>query len=472
MVSEYIMPFINFNSYFFIFFAFVYTTFLLASVVYGFKNLLSSQRMKTLGISLKNIFYFPVSIIVPAYNEEITIISTIESLLRLDYRQYEIIVVDDGSQDQTTQNAINTYHLKKVNRPIQLKLKCENIVAIYEGTVNGIKVTLLQKENGGKGDALNAGINVSRFPYFVTIDADSMLQKDALRAAMQPILSDDTTIAVGGLIRISQTAKFEDGMPVSITLPLNPIISMQAVEYERSFLASRILLNRLNNNLIISGAFGLFKKAAVVEVGGYNTETLGEDMDLVMRMVLHFTKKKEKFRMAYEPAAVCWTQVPHTFSDLRKQRRRWYLGLYQSLSKYREIGLGIKRGTSFFFSYYFYLFFELFAPFIELMGVINILLCLYLGLLYVPYMIQLYLLYLLFSIIVTLTAFVLRVFIQNSAFQIQDVLRATAVTLLETFIYRYILSFIRMTAFIGYRKKRDEWGVIQRTVQDSDSERS
>lgn len=468
-MGDFIMRFIQFNAYFFIFFALVYTSFLFSSVVYGFWSLIKQQRLKNLGITLKHAYFFPVSIIVPAYNEEVTIISTIQSLLRLDYHQYEIIVVDDGSADDTSQNAIDKYQLKQVKRPVRLRLKNKKIVSIFEGYVQGVKVVLIQKENGGKGDALNAGINVSQFPYFVTIDADSMLQKDALKAVMQPVLRDDTTIAVGGLIRISQTAKMEDGMPIAITLPKNPIISIQAVEYERSFLASRILLNRFNNNLIISGAFGLFKKTAVVEVGGYNTETLGEDMDLVMRMILHFTKKKEKFRMAYEPSAVCWTQVPHRFSDLRKQRRRWYLGLYQSLAKYREIGLGVKRGTTFLFSYYFYLFFELLAPFIELMGLLNIILCLYLGLLNATYMIRLYLLYLLFSIIVTITAFILRVFVQNTPLKIQDVGRAIAVTIMETFAYRYILSWVRVTSFRGYRKKKDEWGKIERTVEENDN---
>lgn len=466
-MNEYIIPFIQFNAVFFILFAVVYTTFLFLSVLYSFFKLLVHYRMKVRGIDLKHEYYFPVSIIVPAFNEGITIKSTIDSLLALDYRNYEIIVVDDGSTDDTAVSAIEKFGLTKITRPIRQVLKTEKVLAVYEGYVDHVNIVLVIKENGGKGDALNTGINISRYPYVMTIDADSMLQKDALRQIMQPVLKDETVIAVGGLIRIAQTGKFLDGNVVGTELPWNPVVSMQAVEYERSFLASRIFMNRFNNNLIISGAFGLFKKAAVVEVGGYNTDTLGEDMDLVMHMISHFTKEKTKFRIEYEPSAVCWTQVPNTLSDLKKQRRRWYLGLFQSLKNYRAIGAGVKGGMPVRFSYYYYIFFELLSPFFELMGVVNILLCSYLGLLYASYMIRLFLLYLLFSFIVTLTAFVLRIFIQNREYQVKNVVKAIIVILLETVIYRYILTWIRLTAFIGYRKRKNDWGEIQRISQDT-----
>ncbi|MDE1549293.1 glycosyltransferase family 2 protein [Jeotgalibaca caeni] len=471
MLTEFVIPLLRISSYFFIGYVIVYTTFLFISVIFSFLELTRKYKMKGFGIQLKHAFYYPVSIVVAAYNEEVTILSTINSLVKLDYRLYEVVVVDDGSKDATAAKMIETYQLKKVSKPVQIKINTQKMFEIYEGQVENVKVTLVRKENGGKGDALNAGINVASFPYFVTIDADSMLQKDALEKAMQPVLRDETTIAVGGLIRISQTARFKDGKAISYELPWNPVISMQAVEYERSFLASRVFMNQFNNNLIISGAFGLFKKSAVIAVGGYNPKTLGEDMDLVMRMIMHFTKNKSPFRIEYEPSAVCWSQAPHQFSDLRKQRKRWYLGLFQSLKEYRLMGSGFKRGFRFLWSYYYYFFFELLAPFIELVGIFTILLSLYLDLLFVPYVVWLFLLYLLFNFTVTLTSFVLRIYIQDSKDRMQNIWRAIVMILLETFFYRYALSYIRVTAFIGYRRNKHSWGKITRTEQTIEEEK-
>jgi len=226
----------------------------------------------------------PVSVLIPAYNESVAIVNSVTSLLALEYQLYEIIVVDDGSEDDTAQKLIDEFDMKLVNRPIDHVLGCQPEEAIYESIVEGVPITLIRKKNGGKGDALNMGINASRYPYFICMDADSRLQTDSLKEIVEPVFEDDTVVAVGGMILISQCVQIEDGRAVRYRLPSNLLVCMQAVEYNRSFLASRIFMDTFNGNLIISGAFGLFKKSTVVAAGGYSPDNLGEDMELVLKL--------------------------------------------------------------------------------------------------------------------------------------------------------------------------------------------
>ncbi len=209
--------------------------------------------------------------------------------------------VDDGSKDATTQVLLDAFHLKKVMRPINRQIKCRKEQNVYEAVVNGINITLVQKINGGKADALNMGINASRYPYFICMDADSVLQKDSLKYIVRPVLEDDTIVAVGGLVRISNCAVLSEGELVDYHMPWNPIVGMQILEYDRSFMASRILMDKFNGNLIISGAFGLFKKDMVASVGGYDASTMGEDMELVVKLHAFCRINKIPYGIRYIP---------------------------------------------------------------------------------------------------------------------------------------------------------------------------
>ncbi len=269
---------------FFLVYLLLYASYLFASVTVGAFRLYKLEKMAQIKNELKHEFYFPVSILVPAYNEEVTIIDSVESLLNLKYRLYEIIVIDDGSSDRTTELMVDHFQMKKVSRPIRRMVDCEMQEAVYECRVKNIRITLIRKKNGGKGDALNMGINASEYPYFLCMDADSMLQGDSIERIVQPIMEDDDVVAVGGLIRIAQCVSIENGEISGYHLPWNLLLSLQAMEYDRSFLASRILLDSFNGNLIISGAFGLFRKDVVAAAGGYDRQTLGEDMELVVKL--------------------------------------------------------------------------------------------------------------------------------------------------------------------------------------------
>jgi len=453
-------------SLFFVVYMIIYTTYLFITVFYGAIQLHTQDRMIRYNNELKHEYYIPISVLVPAYNEEVTIVDSIRSLLNLQYKLYELVIVDDGSKDATSKVLIEYFHLIRTRKPIHERIPTAKVKEVYEGQMKNIKITLVIKENGGKGDALNAGVNISRYPYVVAIDADSLLQGDSLERIIQPVMRDERIIAVGGMIRISQTVHMDQGKVIDYRLPWNPIVGMQVVEYDRSFLASRILLDQFNANLIISGAFGLFRKDVLMAVGGYSIDTLGEDMELVMKINAYCINNQRQCRIAYEPKAICWSQSPSSLKDVMKQRKRWYLGLYQSLSKYKELANPFKAGFSRSFSYYYYLFFELWSPYIEVLGILNIILAWQLNLLFVPFMIRLLLIYTGYNILLSMTAFLQRVYSQGIKLHGSDILKALLMVTLETALYRYILSFVRATAFIGYKKKKNVWGEIQRKKQN------
>jgi len=446
---------------FYIIYLIVFAAFSLFSVLVGAYKLYVNERM----IRLKNKFNYedlPLSILVPAYNESVTIVESVKSLLALNYQNYEIIVIDDGSEDNTSQKLIDEFGMKKVSRCVKGVLACQPEQMVYESTVEKVQVTLISKKNGGKGDALNMGINACKYPYFISVDADSKLQTDALKEIVQPVLEDNTTIAAGGMILISQCVQTQDNKAVSYRLPSNLLVCMQAVEYNRSFLASRLLMDTFNGNLIISGAFGLFKKSTVVAAGGYSAETLGEDMELVLKLHGYCRNNNVKYRMRYQPSAVCLTQAPTTFRDLNGQRRRWHLGLFQSMFAHRRMMFNKKFGLVSFFSYLYYLIYELLAPFVELFGFLTILLASFIGVLNLGYMIAFFCLYALYGTIISLTAFSQHIYAQKIQASPLEMLKALCLCMLEFGFFRYILVVVRIIAFFRYGKNKTTWGKIKR----------
>lgn len=447
---------------FYLIYLLLYTTYLFISVLIGAWQLYKKDQMTMIKNQLKHQYYVPISLLVPAYNEEVTIVDSIHSLLELDYRLYEIIIVDDGSKDKTVERLLEAFPFQLQERPIHLKVKCKKYQKIYETKVNNVSLTLICKENGGKGDALNMGINASSYPYFICIDADSLLQRDSLEKIAQPILEDENIVAVGGLIRIAQCVDMEDGVVRSYRMPQSLIVSMQVVEYDRSFMASRILMDQFNGNLIISGAFGLFKKDVVIAVGGYDSSTLGEDMELVVKLHVFCRNNNIEYSIAYEPNAICWSQAPQSLKDLTKQRRRWHLGLFQSMSKYYYIFANPRFGLVSFISYMYYLLFELSSSFIEVFGIITMVIAWWSGMLNAQFMIRFMLLYSFYGAILTITAFFQRIYTQNLKIYFVDALKAILVCIIENVFFRYVLSFVRLTAFIGYKRKKHIWGSIKR----------
>ena len=448
--------------YFFIAYLIGYSTFLFLSVIVGSLDLYKHHRQEQFKSILPSDYYVPISIIVPAYNEEITVVDTVRSLLTLEYRAYEIIVVDDGSKDRTSEVLAKAFDMHLVHRPIRRQVDCQREEFIYETRAQKVPLTLIRKKNGGKADTLNMGINAANFPYFICMDADSVLQYDSLRRIVQPVLADGNVVAVGGIVRISNDVELENGRVKRYRLPRNILAFMQVLEYDRSFLASRILFDRFNGSLIISGAFGLFKKATVIAVGGYDRKTLGEDMELVVKLHEYCTSNSIPYSIRYASDAICWTQAPERLRDLCKQRRRWHLGLFQSMYKHRTMFSNHRFGAVSFVSYLYFLIYELLSPFIEIFGVCTMALAWWFDLINVPFMVLFFLIYAVFGAILTLTAFFSRIYTADLTVSFGDGVHAACLCLFELVFLRFILAWVRCTAFIGYRKRWLSWGRIER----------
>lgn len=458
--------FLTIVGYFFIAYLIGYSTFLFLSVIVGSLDLYKRNRQEKFKSILPTDYYLPISIIVPAHNEEITVVDTVRSLLALDYRSYEIIVVDDGSSDATSEVLAEAFDMHVVHRPIRRRIECRREECVYETSAQKVPLTLIRKENGGKADALNMGINASTFPYFICMDADSVLQYDSLRRIAQPVLEDGKVVAVGGIVRISNDVELENGRVKRYRLPRSILAFMQVLEYDRSFLASRILFDRFNGSLIISGAFGLFKKDTVIAVGGYDNKTMGEDMELVVKLHEYCTINGIDYAIRYATDAICWTQVPERLRDLCKQRKRWHLGLFQSMYKHRILFCNYRFGAVSYVSYLYFLIYELLSPFIEVFGVFTMVLAWWCDLINVPFMLLFFLIYAVFGGVLTLTAFFSRIYTADLSVSFRDGVKAVCLCLFELGLLRFILAWVRCTAFVGYKKKKLNWGRIERRKID------
>ena len=454
-IADTILEFIN---VFFVLYLIGYSTFLFLSVTVGSSELFKKKRQYRMMNAIKNDYYIPISIIVPAYNEEVTVTSTVSSLLSLDYKVYEVIVVDDGSTDDTSKVMIDAFNMAPVRMPIHRQLSCQQEEFVYESKIHNVQVTLVRKKNGGKADALNMGINASRYPYFICIDADSVLQYDSLKKIALPLLENENVVAVGGSVRPSNGAKIEGGHVVSYKLPKNILASMQTLEYDRSFLASRILLDKFNGALIISGAFGLFQKRVVIEAGGYDPSTMGEDMELVVKLHEYCTANEIPYLIKYATDAICWSQAPENLRDLMKQRRRWHIGLFQSLWMHRHLAANPKYGPVSFISYTYFLLYELLSPYIEVFGILSVLMAFALDMLNIRFALLFTAIYAAFGSIMSLTSFFARTQTLDLKLSFTDVMKAIGLCLFEVTLLRSILSFTRFFALFRYRKKKRSWG--------------
>ena len=447
---------------FFILYMIGYASFLFLSVAVGSSDLYAGKRRVLLRNELSNDYYVPVSILVPAHNEGVTIQATIRSLLALDYKLYEIIVVDDGSSDNTVQILRDAFRLQPIDRPIQRRVVCRPAQAVYESRAWKVPITLITKENGGKADALNMGINVAAYPYFVCIDADSVLQCDSLEKIVRPLLENAQVVAVGGAVRPCNGAEIETGRIIRYSMPKKLLACMQVLEYDRSFLASRILFDKFNGNIIISGAFGLFQKELVIQTGGYDPSTMGEDMELVVKLHVFCREHGLPYLIRYAADAICWTQVPEHLRDLCRQRRRWHIGLFQTMMKHRRILANLKYGAVSFVSYFYFLIYELFSPYIEVFGLLATVLAVAVDLINVPFMVAFFAVYVVYTAILSLTAFFARIHTVNLTLALSDVFKAVGLCAVEVSCLRFVMAWVRITALIGYRRKKAHWGTIQR----------
>jgi cellulose synthase/poly-beta-1,6-N-acetylglucosamine synthase-like glycosyltransferase len=402
-----------------------------------------------------------ISLIVPAYNEEATIGQSLRALLLLNYPEYEVVVVNDGSTDGTLEAAIAAFDLVRADVPHERTLDTQPIRGMYRSLTHR-ELLVIDKGNGGKADAINAGINAARYPLVCVIDADSLLEEHALTRAVLPFIEDPTTIAAGGIVRIANGCRVEDGRVVHVGLPSSPLACFQVTEYLRAFLAGRVAQSVMNGLLIISGAFGLFRRDALMAVGGFRTDTVGEDMEVIVRLHRLFREKKEQYRIVFRPDPVCWTEVPEQIGTLARQRNRWQRGTLQSLSRHRKMMFNPRYGVVGMCAMPFFLIFEALAPVIELAGYVVTIGALFLGLLDWRYAELFFLASVVYGAVVSVAAVVLEEVSFRRYPRLLDLLRLAMYGVLENFGYRQLTLWWRLRGTWDFLMGRAEWGTMVR----------
>ncbi|MEH7238038.1 glycosyltransferase family 2 protein [Bacillus sp. JJ1562] len=403
----------------------------------------------------------PVSILVPAYNESAGIYGSIRSLLSIEYPEYEIIIINDGSKDDTLEKLISKFKLVKINRVIRKQLKTKEVKGVYQSSIYS-NLFVLDKENGGKADALNAGINFSKYPYFCSLDGDSIIERNAFLKVLKPIIeSDEEVVASGGSVRIANGCDIQNGELISVGLSRKPLVVMQVIEYLRAFLTGRVGLSRNNLLLIVSGAFGVFSKKWVVEAGGY-AHTVGEDMELVVRLHKLIKEKKANKKIVYVPDPVCWTEAPESIKYLRRQRKRWHRGLFESLWIHRKLMLNPKYGSIGMLSMPYFFFIEFLGPLIELIGYVLLIVSIFTGSIYVEYAILFFLLSLIYGSIYSMAAVLLEEWSMERYSKIRQFVTLFLVSITETIWYRPLTALWRVEGMIEMVIGKKGWGEMVR----------
>ena len=399
----------------------------------------------------------PVSILVPAYNESVGIMATVRSLLSIEYPEYEIIIINDGSTDDSMEKLVETFQLVKIKWVIRQQLKTQSVKGVYQSKLYK-NLLVIDKENGGKADALNAGINISNYPYFCSIDGDSVLERTAFLKVMKPIIkSDGQVVASGGSIRIAKGCQIESGEIVKVGLSRSPIVVMQVIEYLRAFLMGRVGLSRHNLLLIVSGAFGVFSKRWVIDAGGYS-HTVGEDMELVVRLHRYVKEQKVDKKIVYVPDPVSWTEAPESLKYLRRQRSRWHRGLFESLWIHRRLLFNPKYGSVGMVSMPYFLIIELLGPVVEMMGYIIMLFSIFLGGVYLEFAILLFLLSILYGSILSMAAVLMEEWSVRKFPRPSDIGRLFVYSFTETLWYRPLTVLWRCEGILDVLRKKKGMG--------------
>jgi cellulose synthase/poly-beta-1,6-N-acetylglucosamine synthase-like glycosyltransferase len=411
---------------------------------------------------LRSPFTPPVSVLAPAYNEQANVVENVRSLLMLDYPLFEVIVINDGSTDNTLEALIEEFELRPTARSFEYAVPCKAVRCVYESATYS-NLVLVDKDNGGKADALNAGLNLSLYPLFCAIDADSILDSDALLRLVRPFVdAPGVAIAAGGVVRVANGCDIRAGRVREVRLVRRALPLIQIVEYLRAFLFGRMGWSGGNSLLVISGAFGLFDKRTAVLAGGYATDTVGEDMELVVRMHRVVHDRKQPYRIGFVPDPICWTEVPETLRVLRRQRTRWQRGLIDTIVRHRRMIGRPRYGTVGLVSLPAFALFEMLSPLIEFSGYVLLPILWWNGLLDASYAGTFLVLSLIYGALVS----VLAVLLEDLAFRRYPRLRDLGLLLggaiLENLGYRQLTVWWRVRAFWEYFRGDLSWGVMER----------
>lgn len=407
--------------------------------------------------------YQPITILVPARNEEMTIVHNVSALLNLGYPQYEIIVVDDGSDDGTSSRLVEKFNMVPFEKVCRKMLETEPVQQVFR-SISHPNLYVLNKEAGGKADALNVGINYSAYPLFCSLDADSILEPDALLRASRLFAEDSTLIAVGGMVRVVNGSQVEEGRITNPGLPGRLIERFQVIEYIRGFLTGRTAWSAFGSLMIISGAFSLLRKDAVLEVDGYHKLSITEDMDLIVRLHRHFREARKQYKMLFVPDPICWTQVPSSWRSLLRQRNRWQRGLVATLWENKRMMLRPSYGEVGLLGYPYFVVFEAFGPTIELLGYVAVVGLYMFGELSTKFAILFFMVAIVYGALLNIGSVLLENFLFRRYARARDFLLLVLVSLVEFFGYRQILSVERVIA--SFQRRLVHWGKPARQAFD------
>jgi len=406
-----------------------------------------------------------LSVIAPAFNESETIIDNIRTLLSLYYNNYEVIVVNDGSKDDSLEKIIAAYELEKVNYYFDYRLPCKRIRGVYKSQNRSFKkLTVIDKSNGGKADSLNAGLNVCRNDLVVSIDADSIMEPDALLKLVKPFMEvkEKRVIGAVGVIRIANSCEIADGHIQKINLPKRFLPRAQVMEYTRAFLMGRMAWSELDGLLLISGALGMFDREIVIKSGGYSTSTVGEDMELVVRIRRYMVENGFDYDVVYIPDPLCWTEVPSSVKVLARQRSRWTRGTMETLIKHRKLFFNRKYGKLGLLGYPYWLAFEYLAPIVEFLGICWFVFLVITNSLNWPFFLLLFGFVYFFAVSLSIWAVLFEEITFHKYEKRRDVMRLVGIAFLEPLFYHPMVMLMTIKGNIDKLFNRNKWGKMER----------
>ena len=404
----------------------------------------------------------PITLMAPAYNESLTVEDSVLSLLALDYPRFEVIVINDGSKDRTLDVLKERFDLKPIERSYERATRHAPIRGIYQSAKHE-KLLVIDKENGGKADALNAGLNLARTPIVCAMDADSILEPDSLLRAVQPFVEDpERVVAVGGTIRIANGCRIKDGRLQQVGVSRNPLALFQTVEYLRAFLLARLAWSRMGVLTIISGAFGLFRRSTLIEIGGYAHGTVGEDMELVVRLHRQSIDTGQLNRIVFLPEPVCWTEAPETLKMLGRQRSRWHRGAIETFVRHGSMMTNPKYGRIGLIGMGQVLLFDLIGPILELTGYVLLPTMWALGILDYAYVLAFFSLSIVFGVAISVGALALEEAELRRVNHVADLLRLATAAVLENFGYRQLNLWWRLLGLWQWLRGVKSWGEMTR----------
>ena len=404
----------------------------------------------------------PISIVIPAYNEEVTITNTLVATLATQYPSFEVIVVNDGSKDKTLQVMIENFALQKAERYFETALRHKVPRGIYRSAIYP-NLIVADKENGGRSDALNLGIDLARYPIFCTLDADSLIDPSALLKAVTPFVEKpETIVATGGTIRVSNGCGVENGQVVEVRLPRKLLPLLQVVEYMRAFLMGRLAWSNLGILTIISGAFSVFRRDLAIQAGGFDASTIGEDFELVLKIHKYCLKHKIPYEMEFVPEPVCWTEVPESMEVLRSQRIRWHQGGLEVFFRHKEMFLNPRFGRIGLLAYPIMLIFDVLGPLAELIGYVMVPICYALGILSAEFVFAYICMFFVFGVFVSTMSLVLEEVSLRRFRHARDLLLLAFIAIVENFGYRQYNNIWRLVGWWRFLRKKQQWGNMRR----------